>query len=124
MKEGIQIKDSAIKTTRKRRRGGTNFTGSKQKRRNDLKKREGTCVGISETTQARKGTGKSSLRLGCHLEPIIEDKQVTSETIIERSRPGTTVEGEREMGDCDSQLGFESDSETQDAGGETVRLTF
>ena len=75
MKEGIQIKDSAIETTRNRRRGGTNFTGSKQKQRNNLRKREGTGVGISKTAQARKGKGKSSWRLWCDLEPINEDRK-------------------------------------------------
>jgi hypothetical protein len=133
MKEGIQIKESAIDTTRKRRRGGTNFTGSKQKHRNQVKRRERRSVEISEsskTAQAGEGKEKSTWRLECEiraldLEPINEDKQVTADSVSQlgRSRLGATVERESYMGDCDSSeelLGFETDSETQNASGETV----
>ena len=63
MKKGIQIKESAIEMTTKRRRGKMNFTESKQKRRNQVKRRMGRSVGISASSkmaQAGKGKEKSS----------------------------------------------------------------
>lgn len=126
MKEGIQIKDSAVETTKKRRRRRTNFTGSKQRRRNNQKRREGTFPAIPKTAQDRKGKG--TRRLESDLEPISEDREVTdSSSLLGRSPPSATIEGEVEMGEFDSQnefLGSESESESQDAGGESRQNMF
>ena len=133
MKEGIQIKESAIETTRKRRRGGTNFTGSKQRRRNQVKRRERKSVEISEsskTAQVGEGKEKTTWRLevemrALDLEPIHEDRQVTADSVSQlgRFRLGATPERESDMADCEfteELIGFETDSETQNASGETV----
>ena len=78
-----------------------------------MKRREGRSVRISassKTAQAGKGKKKLSWQLECEmwaldLEPINEDRQVTADIVLQlgRSRLGATVEGESEMGDCDSQ---------------------
>ena len=57
---------------RRQRRGGKNFTSSKQRRQRDQKKREGTCA-VDEQ--------RSLWSVGCeiwalHLEPIEEDATV------------------------------------------------
>ena len=60
IKEGSQIIDSILKTRKRRKRGGTNFSGSRQKRERELKRRKGLGVGGSESLRKLSRSGKVS----------------------------------------------------------------